>query len=66
MPRTAAKTPFPVSPALFTNPWIPAAPSSPISPRNWANISPRAASSPKKNPATAMAITSSGAIEKIV
>ena len=43
-----------------------AAPSSPIRPRSCPRISPRAASSPKASPATAMAISSVGAIENSV
>ena len=65
-PAIAANVPWPGSLALLTRPWIAVAPSSPISPRSCAKISPRAASAPNAKPATAIAMTISGAIEKIV
>ena len=66
MPTTAANVPEPVWLALLTVASIAAAPWSPIRPRSCAKTSPRAAFSPKTNPATAIAMMSSGAIEKIV
>ena len=52
--------------ALFTSPWIAAAPLSPTMPRICSKIAPLAASAPKASPAMAITITSRGAIEKIV
>ena len=68
---TATLTSVPMAPVdgsrtLCTMAWMALAPCSPISPRNWAKISPLAASSPKIRPASRITMNSSGAIENIV
>jgi hypothetical protein len=65
-PTIAANTLVAGRLALFTSPWIAAAPLSPT--RSWscAKIAPLAARSPNTRPATAITITSSGAMEKMV
>ena len=60
---TVATTPCRGTLALATSPCTAVAPSSPIRPPSWAAISPRTASSPKTEPATAITMISSGAME---
>jgi hypothetical protein len=66
MLESVANRPSAGSLALSSKPCTAAAPSSPNNPRSCVTISPRAASAPKKKPATAMTMMSTGAIEKSV
>ena len=63
VPTIMASTPLCGLRALATSPSMARAPSAPTSAESCPKISPRAASSPKKKPATPMTIRSSGAIE---
>ena len=65
-PTTVAMVPLVPSLAPRTMSWMVAAPWSPIRPRSWSSSAPRTASSPKKKPAMAVAMTISGATEKMV
>jgi len=65
-PSTVAATPSAGLCTLASKPCTACAPHSPISARSCAVISPRAASSPKISPATAITINSSGASENRV
>ena len=66
--RIARQAGVPLVPSLAprTMSWMVAAPWSPIRPRSWSSSAPRTASSPKKKPAMAVAMTISGATEKMV
>ena len=65
-PTTVAMIPALGSLAFWIMVWTSSAPSRPSVPVSCSTIRPRAASSPKKNPATAMITTSSGASENTV
>jgi len=51
---------------FFNRSWIAWAPLCPIRPCNWSTTAPWAASCPNARPATAIAISSSGAMENTV
>ena len=66
MPTTVPAMLFDGVETLLSMAWTASAPALPISPCNWATMESRAASCPKTRPATEMAISRSGAIEKTV
>ncbi len=66
MPMTVAVIPSAGSLTLVRMSWIAFAASTPMRPRSWPKISPRAASAPKIKPAIEITINSTGASENTV